>query len=74
MVYYLSLFMARSRAVSVPLPAGASRMARSRVVSVPLPTGASRMAHSSAVSVLYLLEPVGWLILELLVSFTCWSQ
>ena len=28
------------------------------------------MAHSRAVSVLYLLEPVGWPILELLVSTT----
>ena len=34
----------------------------------------SRMAHSRAVSVLYLLEPVGWLILELLVSSTCWDS
>ena len=32
------------------------------------------MAHSRAVSVHYLLEPVGWLNLELLVSTTCWSQ
>ena len=24
--------------------------------------------------VLYLLEPVGWLILELFMSSTCWSQ
>ena len=43
-------------------------MAHSRAVSVPLPAGASRIAHSRAVSVLYLLEPVGWLILVLLVS------
>ena len=32
------------------------------------------MAHSRTVSVLYLLEPVAWLILELLVSSTYWSQ
>ena len=32
------------------------------------------MAHSRAVSVLYLLEPVAWLILELLLSSTYWSQ
>ena len=32
------------------------------------------MAHSRVVSVHYLLEPVGWFILELLVSITCWSQ
>ena len=39
----------------------------------PLPTGASKMAHSRAVSVLYLLEPAGRLILELLASSTYWS-
>ena len=32
------------------------------------------MAYSRAVSVHYLLEPVGWLILERLLSTTCWSQ
>ena len=32
------------------------------------------MAHSRAISVLYLLEPVGWLTLELLVSTTHWIQ
>ena len=32
------------------------------------------MAHSRAVNVLYLLEPIEWLILELLVSSTYWSQ
>ena len=32
------------------------------------------MAHSRTISILYLLEPGGWLILELLVSSTCWSQ
>ena len=32
------------------------------------------MAHSRAASVLYLLEPVEWLILELLVFYTCWSH
>ena len=63
-------------------------MAYSRAV-IPLPAGATRVAHSRAVSVLYLLEPVGLLILELwcllpagatkahsraVVSSTCWSQ
>ena len=32
------------------------------------------MAYSRAVSVPYLLEPVGWLIPEQLVSSTCWNH
>ena len=32
------------------------------------------MAYSRAASVHYLLEPMEWLILELLVSTTCWRQ
>ena len=32
------------------------------------------MAHFRGGSVLYLLEPVGWLILEVEVSSTCWNR